>query len=485
MPIILKKTAIFLLFWAIFTQIHAQSTLIGEPVNIRNDYGYELVGRLKDHVLLFRDKYNEFEIKAFDNHLREDWEKEIILEKHGVQVLGVIGGKRDFSVIYRAKRKGEWLLRQNKYDAEAELIDSVTLKKWPTNTFFTPKLELIKSDDRNCIAVYDRTSGNEELPVTCFRLDKMQLLWDKKIAFGDGFSEANLADISLSNDGDFFIVSDLDNRKARIEEHRLEVVKISAGIDKIWQIAMPEFLTYDLGFSFDEKNKRFVGAGFYGEKNVERAVGYFFTAIDPATDFVEKPRFEPFGGHFLSVFKGKEIAAGSSRGLEDLRVRQLVFRQDGGILLIGEQSRELVRGSMGGRPGFRGDVPRTIIDHFYDDFFVIATNPNGSPHWETVLHKKQYSQDDDAAFSSFFTIKTPERLHFLFNDEIRFENTCSEYLLDPAGHFDRNGLLNTADQQLRLRFREGLQISATEALVPSEHKGKLRLVLFKFDGTRL
>ena len=88
-------------------------------------------------------------------------------------------------------------------------------------------------------------------------------------------------------------------------------------------------------------------------------------------------------------------------------------------------------------------------------------------------------------FASFFALKTSDRLHFLFNDEIRFENTCSEYLIDPLGHFDRNSLLNTADQGLRLRFRDGLQISAGEVLVPSEFKGKLRLVLFTIDAARI
>ncbi len=485
MPKFLNKIAVCLLFWTFFAQTRAQTTLISEPVTIRNDYGYELIGRLKDHILLFRDKYDEFEIQAFDNRLRQDWEKEIVLEKRGVAVLGVIGGKRDFSVVYRAKRKNEWLLRLNKYDAEAELIDSVTLKTWPSNPFFTPKLELIKSDDRNTIAVYDHSTGQQSMPVTCFRLDKMQVLWDKSLDYGEWFSESTLANICLSNDGDFFVISDLDNRKVRLDDHHFDIRQLGAGADKNWEIPVPEFVTYDLQFSFDEKNRRLAGAGFFGEKNVERAVGYFFTAISPGSNLVEKPRFELFDDAFLSIFKGKEVAASESRGLPDLSVAQIAFRQDGGILLVGEQNHEIVRGSMGGRTSFRNDAPRMIVDHFFDDFFVIATNPDGSPHWKTVLHKKQYSQDDGAVFSSFFALKTPDRLHFLFNDEIRFENTCSEYLLDPAGHFDRNGLLNTADQQLRLRFRDGLQISANEALVPSEFRGKLRLALFRFDPSRI
>ena len=68
----------------------------------------------------------------------------------------------------------------------------------------------------------------------------------------------------------------------------------------------------------------------------------------------------------------------------------------------------------------------------------------------------------------------------LFNDEIKYETTCSEYVLSPAGDFDRNSLLTTDGQNLRLRFRDALQVSAGECLVPSEFRNKLRLVLLRF-----
>ncbi len=481
----LKTTPLLLLFWAMLGRAIAQVALVGEPINIRNDYGYEIIGRLGDHVLLFRDQYEEFEVVAFDNRLREDWDKQINLEKHGVAIVGVVGGKRDFSVVYRAKRRNQWLLRLNKYDEEASLIDSVTLKTWPSNPFFTPKLEMIKSADRNTVAVFDRSTGQRAIPVTCFRLDKMQLLWSRDLDLGDWYSENSVADFSLSNAGEFFLVSDMNNRRGRLEDHHFDVRQMSAAGDRDWQVPVPEYVTYDLQFSFDEKNGRLAGAGFYGEKNIERARGYFFTAVSPSAGVVVKPRFEPFSDQFLTIMEGKEASSNTSRGLTDLEVATLVFRQDGGLLLVGEQRKEVMRGGIGTRAGPRGDAGRAIVDYFYDDFFAIATGPDGGRHWESVLHKKQYSQDDDGNFSSFFTVAAADRLHFLFNDDIRFESTCSEYVIDPAGHFDRNSLLNTADQSLRLRFREGLQIGAAEALIPSEWRGKLRLVLFRFDGARI
>ncbi len=63
----------------------------------------------------------------------------------------------------------------------------------------------------------------------------------------------------------------------------------------------------------------------------------------------------------------------------------------------------------------------------------------------------------------------------IFNDEIKFENTVSEYVLRGTGQFDRNSILSTENLQLRLRFREGVQTSPERILVPSERRGRLRI----------
>ena len=112
--------------------------------------------------------------------------------------------------------------------------------------------------------------------------------------------------------------------------------------------------------------------------------------------------------------------------------------------------------------------------------FVISIHPDGKTHWKTILHKKQYSQDDDGIYSSFFLFKTPSNLRFLFNDEIRYENTVSEYVLNGVGAYERKSLLSTANLDLRLRFRDAMQVSAQELIVPSERRNRLRLVKLQY-----
>ena len=121
-----------------------------------------------------------------------------------------------------------------------------------------------------------------------------------------------------------------------------------------------------------------------------------------------------------------------------------------------------------------------MIDYYYDELFVISIHPTGQEHWATVLPKKQFSQDDGGIFSSFFLFKTPSKLRFIFNDEIKNENTVSEYVLGGTGAFDRNSVLSTSGLELKLRFQDAVQINGNELLIPSERRNRLKLVRLNY-----
>ena len=71
---------------------------------------------------------------------------------------------------------------------------------------------------------------------------------------------------------------------------------------------------------------------------------------------------------------------------------------------------------------------------------------------------------------------TPSRLRMLYNDEIKSSSTVSEYIIDPVGNIARNSLLSTDDQNVKLRFRDAVQLGNNELLVPSESNFNLSLV---------
>jgi hypothetical protein len=232
-------------------------------------------------------------------------------------------------------------------------------------------------------------------------------------------------------------------------------------------------LTFDAKISFDNLNKKLVIGGLYGSEHTFRADGYFYLQIPQAEPAGFVLRFHPFADDFVNVLLEKDNA--KNKGLSEVSVQEVVLRRDGGFILIGELNKRFVRGSVSGgyysRAGYR-----PIIDYYYDDVFLVSIHPDGTEHWKTILHKKQYSQDDDAIYSSYFLAKTPAALRILFNDEIKAENTVSEYVVRGNGEYDRNAVMNTERKELALRFRDAVQISANELIAPSEKRHRLKLV---------
>lgn len=472
----------FLLFTLLLLQAHfskAQTAIVSDPLAIRNDYGYELIGRLRDRILLFRDKFSEFEVQAYDNQMHLSWSKELDdLDRRGIQVVAVIPGRNDFTVVHKLRRRGHTYLRLHKYDPGANLIDSMTVKDYGERVFTPPVLDIIQSEDRNCILVYN-SAEHDKIELSCFRLDKMQVLWDKVILLetADRY-EPDPYEMALSNNGDFYFISEKNNRRSKIESHSYHILHINAASDNVIQVPLKEYLTLESKFAIDNLNNRLTGVGIWGDKNRNRANGTFFFSMDLINNISQVLHYEMFDEKFLSILRQRDGDDGG-KGITDSELKQVVLRQDGGALLIAERNHEIQRGASAGRGFFREGM-RMIVDYYYDDMYAIAFSPDGKPQWKTALHKKQYSQDDEGTFSSYFLVKNAEHLRLLFNDEIKYENTCSEYVLSPAGEFDRNGILNTMNQGLRLRFRDAIQMNTSECLVPSEYRNRLRLVLLRF-----
>lgn len=149
-------------------------------------------------------------------------------------------------------------------------------------------------------------------------------------------------------------------------------------------------------------------AGLYSEKNRERANGAFYIRLASGSSVPQVVHNEPFDEKFLSILRQKD-AGDDSKGVEEAEVKQLVLRQDGGVVMVVERNHQLQRGASAGR-GFWRDGMRLVINYYYDDLFVLGIQPDGKPQWKTVLHKKQYSQDDEGTFSSFFLFLNSDKM---------------------------------------------------------------------------
>ncbi len=473
----MKSLFTFVAF-CLVASLSAQLITVSEDINVNSDVGYEVLGELGGHVLLFRDSRTEFKVQAFNERMRESWTKELELDRRAPKVLGLIPTQEDFTLIYSFRRRGNTIIKAHRYDPAANLVDSATIVDLGF-LFYTPRFEVIRSEDRSKALVY--FVENQNL-IRAYALDvpTQTMIWEKSFSPPDFLYGRNFSQALIDDKGQMTVILERDNFRSRRKSHYYEFHTYDGGGDvEMRTVSMGDFLTYDVFFMADNLNEQIVGAGLYTERNRERANGFFYIRIDPWETGDHFLQFSQFDEEFLQNLLGRDYREG--RGLDESSVQELVLRRDGGALLIVERNRQLERRTgAASRVYYDGGV-RALVDYYFEEVFVLAVNPDGSIHWETILHKKQYSQDDNGIYSSYFLFRTQERLRFLFNDEIRYENTISEYVINGLGDYRRNSLFSTADLDLRLRFRDALQIANDAVVIPSERRNRLKLVRLDYE----
>jgi len=473
---------LFICSFCLSSQLNAQEIVVSQEILLKNDYYYEILGNLDGRILLLRDNVYEIHVEAFDEDLRHKWSRKVDLGKRKIYTAGAIApNEKEFAYFYTQRNKGEIDFFVRKYDNDLQLQDSMLIKREKSISFFK-KYKMVASENKKKL-LFTNQEKDHEVQILAFDVENMELMYEGIITFADMYLRRDLRSIQMSNEGEMFLMFEKDNTKLKKKKHQFVTYYMAPGNDNIKEFttSVEEHLSYDVHVEYDNLNKKLVYAGFYTDKNLLRAIGYYYGSLSPYGEGVQEIMFKEFDDVLLQDVYGKELK--NKKGLTDFSIEKIVKRVDGGIIMICEMNKEFSRRPSYGtnrRSAEAGYLGSSWVDYYSEDLLVMAVHPDGEEHWNTVLRKKQYSQDDAGAFSSFFLFKTPTAIKLLYNDEIKNENTVSEYVLSANGKTERNSLFSTEYQKLKLRFKEAVQLTHDSCLVPSERNSRLSLVRISY-----
>jgi hypothetical protein len=481
---IYTKRIFFLLITLTFlaTSGIAQEVLVSQEVSVRRDYSYSIIGKIDDRILVFRDLGFNFEINAFNDDLVFEWKREMIFEKKKVDILGIVPKEKDWTIYYLYKHKSEEYIMARKYDKSGEMIDSSTLSI-NSKSLVSRKHGYTLSENNNKVLLF-YTDRDKRMHTYVVDNDSLSLDYERDIHFESTYINRDFRDMIISNSGDVYIIMEKDNTRFKKKKHKLEIYELTQSDESVYStdIGFNELISIDLLAGYDNKNESLLIGGLYSDNSSTKALGYYYRSIKRGSMSSDKKiQFIPFDEDILRDVHGKKYD--SNKTLNDFKVKEIISRNDGGIIMVTEMNKQLTRRNAYPSTNARSDYYAANggwIDHYNEDVVVMALHPDGKLHWHTVLYKKQFAQDDEISFSSFFLFKNPSMLRIIYNDEIKRNNTVSEYVLDPLGRKKRKSLLSTEYQALQLRFDDAIQIASNEFIVPSERGSKMSLVKVKY-----
>jgi|AntRauTorckE5430_2_1112549.scaffolds.fasta_scaffold02679_1 hypothetical protein len=459
-----------------FLQVTAQDILMSEEQPMRTDCVYEIIGKIGNKVLLFKDEANEFTVQIYDDKMESVKESKLDVGRSYLKFIGITATSKDFTVIYSHKDKGDTYLKANKYNSQLKLLDTTTISIFERRSF-APIFTMAKSQNKQYVLMYN-IEKEKILETIVFDTRKMEKVWEHTFAPKDYYHRRDFIGFLVDNHGGGHLIVERDNEKSKKASNRFEFYSFDKNmvVEDGYLMMMSEYLWYDVYFDYDNLHNKIVAGGLFANDFQTKTEGYFYLNINPknTNDFVLT--YQPFEPGFIQEVLGKEKPT-KKDGFSEVDIREIVLRRDGGILLITERNRMYVRqtNTMAATYSSR-DVSATQTDYYYDDLLVFSIHPTGQLHWKDILHKKQYSQDDNAMYSSYFLLKTRSNLRFLYNDEIKQEGIVNEYIVAGEGIPDRKNIMNTQGVKLMLVMKNAVQVSADEVIIPSERRRQLKLV---------
>ena len=460
--------------------VFAQKVTVSNNITIRTNLGYDVLPNIGSNIFFYHDRGSEHLFDVYDENLKFKHSRTLTLPYKAANIINMVPSPSGLRVFFQSREEQKHHLAVIDVNENGDAQDSIKIL-FTKETVSMPGMRSVISEDKKKILFFWIDNRSFQY-ILVNNLDSCDTWATGKVESGEFNFKSDFLGIEVSNEGSIFILGSKERGWNRGANESIMVMTIEESQYELRFVVVEDLDITQIEFDYDNMNGQLCMAGLLSRSGEDASVGYFVQRIDGRE---ENPvsAVEPilFSLEFISEFYGKKT--NKIKKISDLFLEDIILRADGGVLLIMEIRKEFLRRAGSNAMSRFGDVysGRGFIDYYNEDVLIISNHPDGTEHWKNVLYKKQFSQDDNAMYSSYGLLLTPTRLRIIYNDEIKTNNTVSEYVLDPLGNFERNSVLSTQYQNLKLRFRDAVPLSAHALLIPSEQTNSLNLVKIDFS----
>jgi hypothetical protein len=361
----------------------------------------------------------------------------------------------------------------------AVLIDSLL----HDNNFQQSNVRVAFSSDQSHLAIYFPLISNSGINgLRMLILDRaLGLRFAQTLPLQVKAEQIEAADCLLDNNGRLVLALNFkegDKNKPSPDYFSMYVCDPESGIFGTWNYRSPKPVFGETLLRFDSRNRQLIACGFYEEEEENRseasASGIFYARLEPSTGEVIRESWIPFPSTFIRDLTGRDNAP---KKLYTFSMKDAIIRLDGGALLLAESfvkdSREYITPTQFNTPF---NSFRTINIYQYNDLIAFSLDSNAVADWYSVMPKKQVSEDDNGAYSSFLLMNQKSHLNLLYLDEISSSGSLMNYRLESNGQKSKKAILDQGLKEVMLLPKLGKQVSPSEAIIPSYLRNALRLI---------
>lgn len=418
----------------------------------------EILGSHQDTCVMSFGAYQKAKLMVFDSNMQVVAEQSMNFGSRKVPVkVFLINDSIQF--YYFSKKKSLATLHCIRYDLQLRPRDTIEIFEEAFNFSFDP-YHSFPEPKRDLFTLF-KVSNNTHLKVLNFNKSSRRLLDSFYIPLRKFKNKEFELDAQISRVGEVFLALMKNDEGFKDNHVEWEIYALDKGNSHKINIHFKDKLVNSWVMDIDELNNQLIIAGYYGKRSEAAARGIFTIRIDQE-DYSWTSHFEAFTEEEVFEMTGKRKRREKRRYISHLEAKKLICRSDGGIILFGEY---IYKRSQGQNLSMTGVPLKPFVEYYFENIMIHSLNDSGDPEWFEVVYKKQYSQDDDARYSSFFLLKGKQQLSILTNDEIKSKNTMSKYDLQIDGTLSRSHFLIENLRWPNLAFHDAKQLDVDRFLL--------------------
>lgn len=484
----MKKIFLLSFFISIYGLVFSQTAEVSIPDKLNNKlYDFDIIGRTSEGILILKfGKGENNVVEAYSDNMTLRWKKSIDFGDKNVNIEKMVGVHNGLLLIYSVRTREQVFLYAQKLKDNLEPISEIMMDSLPfKKTNQTSGIFVRSSKDKSKFLIYRSQSENDQINFIgayCVN-ENLQLIWSKNFEVDASYGAVKVEKSLIDNAGNpLFVFNSYINkpRKQNEQNEKFSILHYDFLTNQINQykfLADGKFI-FDSYFEIDNFNKTVIGCGFYSDNFYNYFSGVFYYSVDLQKKSVTQQQFKLLPSEVVVKMLGKYSSDGKNE-LSDFEIKNLVLRNDGGVILIAEMFFKTIESRT--VPNVYGNYSYIDYDFFhYHDLLVLSVNTDGTIDWNSVLKKKQVSEEDEGYYSSFALLTAKGELNFIFNEEIFKKTNVINYRVNNSGMQERKNILNTDRRDLMLMPRFAKQISFNEIIVPSLDRNFVKFVKFTF-----
>lgn len=460
------------------------------------DINFEIIGKMNNNILVYKNIGYKHKINIFDKDMNtlETVRLNFIPEK--TFNIDFIAYPDYFYMVYQYQKASILHCMAVKMDANAKKIgepielDTTRIPVLSDNKIYTT----IYSEDKKRIMVFKIQARYEKFNMQTLLFDnEMQLINKNRYLTEYNDRKDSYDNFLLANDGTLvFTYAKQSGYRDNSNALSLVTKTPQQELYTFQNIDLNERYIDEVKLKIDNRNNRYLVNTFYYVKNRGSIEGLFTYVWDKTNEKTYASQFTQFYDSLREEAKNDGMLRFA---FDEFFIKDIVVKGDGGFILTAEDFNKesqsnnnfnrydyftnpysMAAGSYYYNPytGYYRPLNNSNfqnVRYYYDNIVVACFSKTGQVEWYKVLHKSQYDDNEDN-FLSFSTTISGGEIHFLFNEDKKFE-VVSNQGLSSDGTMKRYPTLKSTQKGYQFMPSLSRQTGASQLIIPCAYRNNI------------